>query len=148
MSGVRTKRLAWTILFLGVTLVAIGAEVVAGVWHPAGTIPWTEYIAQYVPWPVQLAAYVVLAVWLPFHFLRADQKRKAAYRRGVTDGRRSPSEPSLGLATTQQMLAELRARGQAEMYYEELGAELAMGAQNLIEKMPGSMLEYRTVDGD
>ncbi|HWO66857.1 MAG TPA: hypothetical protein VNO31_43175, partial [Umezawaea sp.] len=60
-------------------------EVVAGVWHPAGTIPWTEYIAQYVPWPVQLIAYVTLAVWLPFHFWRADDKRKAAYRQGRAD---------------------------------------------------------------
>jgi membrane protein implicated in regulation of membrane protease activity len=86
VNGLRTKRLAWTIVFLGITLVAIVLEVVAGIFHPAGTIPWTEYIAQYVPWPVQLAAYVVLAVWLPFHFWRADTKRKTAYREGQRDG--------------------------------------------------------------
>lgn len=87
MTGLKTKRIVWTVVFLGITLAAIVMEVVAGIWHPAGTIPWTEYIAQYVPWPVQLAAYVVLAVWLPFHFWRADTKRKVAYREGFLDGR-------------------------------------------------------------
>lgn len=85
MTGLKVKRIAWTIVFLGITLAAIVMEVVAGIFHPAGTIPWTEYIAQYVPWPVQLAAYVILAVWLPFHFWRADAKRKAAYRKGYND---------------------------------------------------------------
>lgn len=79
---IKTKRLVWTIVFLGITLAAIVMEVVAGVWHPAGTIPWTEYIATYVPWPVQLAAYVVLAVWLPFHFWRHDHLRKSAFLDG------------------------------------------------------------------
>jgi hypothetical protein len=82
---VKTKRIIWTAVFLGITLAAIVMEVIAGVFHPAGTIPWTEYIAQYVPWPVQLAAYVVLAVWLPFHFWRADHLRSAAYRAGRAD---------------------------------------------------------------
>ena len=86
MSGLNTRRIVWTLLFLGITVAAIAMEVVAGVWHPAGTIPWTEYIAQYVPWPVQLVAYVVLAVWLPFHFWRADHKRKVAYRAGLMEG--------------------------------------------------------------
>lgn len=86
MSGLKTKRLIWTVIFLGITLGAIGMEVIAGVFHPAGTIPWTEYIAQYVPWPFQLAAYVTLAVWLPFHFWRHDHLVKAAYRKGRSDG--------------------------------------------------------------
>lgn len=87
MNGLKTKRIIWTLVFLGVTLAAIVMEVVAGVWHPAGTIPWTEYIATYVPWPIQLIAYVTLAVWLPFHFWRADVKRKAAYREGFSVGK-------------------------------------------------------------
>lgn len=82
MSGLKTKRLIWTIVFLGITLAAIVMEVVAGVWHPGGTIPWTEYIAAYVPWPVQLVAYVALVVWLPFHFWRHDHLKKAAQREG------------------------------------------------------------------
>lgn len=83
----KTKRIIWTIIFLGITLGAIVMEVIAGIWHPAGTIPWTEYIAQYIPWPIQLIAYVTLAIWLPFHFWRADAKRKAAYKRGYQDGK-------------------------------------------------------------
>jgi putative Ca2+/H+ antiporter (TMEM165/GDT1 family) len=86
MSGLRVKRVVWTVVFLGITLAAIAMEVVAGLWHPTGwTIPWTEYIATYVPWPVQLAAYVVLAVWLPFHFWRHDHMRKAAYEQGYRE---------------------------------------------------------------
>lgn len=87
MSGLKTRRLVWTIIFLGVTLAAIVMEVVAGIFHPAGTIPWTEYLARYVPWPFQLAAYVILAVWLPFHFWRHDHLRKVAFSQGVRLGR-------------------------------------------------------------
>jgi hypothetical protein len=87
MNGLKRKRIVWTIVFLGLTLAAIVMEVVAGVWHPAGTIPWTEYIAEHVPWPVQLAAYVALAVWLPFHFWRANDKAKAAYKQGYRAAR-------------------------------------------------------------
>lgn len=87
MSGLKRKRVIWTVVFLGVTFLAIVMEVVAGVWHPAGTIPWTEYIAEHVPWPVQLAAYVALAVWLPFHFWRANDKVKAAYKAGYRAAR-------------------------------------------------------------
>lgn len=86
MTGLKRARLAWTIVFLGITLTAIVMECVAGLWHPAGwTIPWTEYLARYVPWPFQLAAYVILAVWLPFHFWRHDHLRSVAYRDGWRD---------------------------------------------------------------
>lgn len=92
MSGLKVKRLIWTIVFLGITLAAIVMEVVAGIFHPAGSIPWTEYIAQYVPWPVQLIAYVTLAVWLPFHFWRHDHLKKAAYVKGLVAGRNAALE--------------------------------------------------------
>lgn len=85
MTGLKVKRVVWTIVFLGITLAAIAMEVVAGVFHPAGSIPWTEYLVRYVPWPVQLVAYVVLVVWLPFHFWRHDHMRKAAYVSGHAD---------------------------------------------------------------
>jgi len=82
----KTKRIVWTIVFLSITLAAIVMEVIAGIFHPAGTIPWTEYLARYVPWPIQLLAYVILATWLPFHFWRHDHMRKAAYIKGVKFG--------------------------------------------------------------
>ena len=115
MKGVNVKRIVWTAIFLGITLVAIVMEVIAGVWHPAGTIPWTEYIAQYVPWPIQLAAYVVLAVWLPFHFWRADHKRKAAYREGYEDARDHAPRPystvHLDLTPDEVLVEAARRRG-------------------------------------
>ena len=88
----KTKRVVWTAVFLGITLFAVVMEVIAGVFHVPGTIPWTEYIAQYVPWPVQLAAYVVLAVWLPFHFWRHDHIRNNAYKQGYLEGRQAHLE--------------------------------------------------------
>lgn len=87
MSGLKTKRVIWTVVFLSVTLAAIVMECVAGLLHPAGTIPWTEYLARYVPWPFQLIAYVALATWLPFHFWRHDHLRKIHYRQGFDAGR-------------------------------------------------------------
>jgi putative Ca2+/H+ antiporter (TMEM165/GDT1 family) len=85
MSGLKQARIVWTVVFLGITLTAIVMECVAGLLHPAGTIPWTEYLARYVPWPFQLVAYVALAVWLPFHFWRHDHMRKVAYKQGWRD---------------------------------------------------------------
>lgn len=60
-----------------------------------------------------------------------------------------PSErsPQLGLATTRQLLKEIAARGRAEIYYRQLGDDMTMGAMNLLDTLPGSMLDYRTVDG-
>lgn len=100
----KTKRIVWTVIFLSITLAAIVMEVVAGIFHPAGTIPWTEYLARYVPWPIQLAAYVILAVWLPFHFWRHDHLRQVAFKKGVAFGaaqqkrvtERRASEPQAG----------------------------------------------------
>lgn len=115
MTGLKTKRIIWTIVFLGITLAAIVMEVVAGVFHPAGTIPWTEYLAEYVPWPFQLAAYVILAVWLPFHFWRADEKAKRAYRNGradaIVDIAAARARPILADAHPQDLADELARRG-------------------------------------
>lgn len=93
MTGLKTKRLVWTVVFLGITLTAIVMECVAGLFHPAGTIPWTEYLARYVPWPFQLIAYVTLATWLPFHFWRHDHLRKVAYDQGARLERRRLTMP-------------------------------------------------------
>lgn len=102
--GLKQARIIWTVVFLSVTLAAIVMEVVAGVFHPMGTIPWTEYLAKYVPWPVQLAAYVILAVWLPFHFWRHDHLRKTEFERGLRIA-------SLTNRTTEDLLDELNRRG-------------------------------------
>lgn len=58
------------------------------------------------------------------------------------------TEPLLGLATTRELLAEIKARGECEHHYREEGDAMAIGAANLIDMLPGSMLDYRTVDSD
>lgn len=56
--------------------------------------------------------------------------------------------PMLGLATTRELLEEIRARGECEPRYEEEGHALAIGAARLLDELPGSMLSYRTADED
>lgn len=55
--------------------------------------------------------------------------------------------PLLGLATTRELLAEIKARGEVEAVtgYQDEGNALAIGAARLIDELPGSMLDYRTV---
>lgn len=57
------------------------------------------------------------------------------------------NQPHLGLATTRELLDEIRARGETEPRYRDLGDSMAIGAMNLIDALPGSMLDYRTVGG-
>jgi len=57
-------------------------------------------------------------------------------------------QPLLGLATTRELLQEIKARGETEPRYEIEGSEMAIGAANLLDQLPGSMLDYRTVDSD
>lgn len=56
--------------------------------------------------------------------------------------------PKLGLATTRELLLEIKARGELEDYYINEGLSMSIGAANLLETLPGSMLDYRTVDSD
>jgi hypothetical protein len=112
LTGLKLKRLIWTVVFLGITLTAIVMECIAGLWHPTGwTIPWTEYLARYVPWPVQLVAYVALATWLPFHFWRHDHMRKVAYEQGMAATNRPMlTARALQQATSQPLIDELAVR--------------------------------------
>jgi len=57
-------------------------------------------------------------------------------------------EGQLGLATTRELLNEIRARGETEHAYETLGHDMAIGAASLIDRLPGSMLDYRTAGDD
>lgn len=57
-------------------------------------------------------------------------------------------EPQLGCATTRELLIEIQARGEISAtigeYPQEMG-DMAVGAANLLQSLPGSMLDYRTV---
>jgi hypothetical protein len=55
-----------------------------------------------------------------------------------------PTEPSLGLATTEEMLRELRARG--EVLPKGGGSSMAARAKYLLSTLPHETLEYRPVD--
>jgi hypothetical protein len=54
-------------------------------------------------------------------------------------------QPLLGLATTRELLLEIKARGECEDRYREEGDSMAIGAANLLDALPGSMLDYTTV---
>lgn len=59
-----------------------------------------------------------------------------------------PEEANLGLATTEQLLNELRVRGEVESVnvYQTAGRELAEEAKRLLAELPPAMKAYRTVD--
>jgi len=65
-----TKRAWWSVAFLGLTAVAIGMEVWASVDSDPQTVPWTDYIVQYIP--VEITALLIggLSLWLVIHFGR------------------------------------------------------------------------------
>jgi hypothetical protein len=56
--------------------------------------------------------------------------------------------PNLGCATTRELLTEIKARGEVSAtigeYEQEMG-DMAIGAAVLLETLPGSMLDYKTV---
>lgn len=59
-------------------------------------------------------------------------------------------EPNLGCATTRQLLEEIKCRGEMAAYTEGGGypeeRDMGIGAANLLESLPGSVLDQRTVD--
>jgi hypothetical protein len=64
--------------FLGVTVVALGAELWASFDSSPDTEPWTDLLTTYVPAPVTYTAIGILILWLPLHFwLRYRRKAKA-----------------------------------------------------------------------
>lgn len=60
----------WRIGFLGVTALAIGAELWASFDGNDQTEPWTDLIVAYVPGEVTALAIGGLATWLAVHFIK------------------------------------------------------------------------------
>lgn len=60
--------------------------------------------------------------------------------------------PQLGLATTRELLEEIKTRGEMAAYSPGGGypeeRDMAIGAASLLNHLPGSVLDYRTVDGE
>jgi hypothetical protein len=63
-----TKRTMWRVGFLGVTGLAIAAEIYSVVDGSDDTEPWTDLITKYIPGEVTGAAIGGLALWLAIHF--------------------------------------------------------------------------------
>lgn len=67
------------------------------------------------------------------------------------DLRQQLRKPSLGLATTREMLEELKSRGQVGMIAGDNAKDhehMEADASHLLTCLPASILDYRTVDGD
>lgn len=61
--------------FIGVTVLAVGTEVLFALDGDPGTVPWTGYLIQ-LPWWAMMPLALALSVWLPWHLW--DAKRRAA----------------------------------------------------------------------
>lgn len=99
-----------------------------------------------VPWAIDAEELAALAsggtLWLstwgglPPHLLEVQ----------FPDGDPPEKEPKLGLATTRELLEEIKTRGEMAAYGYPEERDMAMGAANLLDQLPGSVLDYRTVD--
>lgn len=70
-----TRRLAWAVSFLAVTVLAAGMEVYASADGDPDTQPWTDLITSNIPAAVTFAAIGVLVGWLRPHFEHAYAKK-------------------------------------------------------------------------
>lgn len=97
-----TRRTWWTAGFLGITALAVGAELLAALDRDASTIPWTEYLTD-LPWWVTMPAALTLSAWLPLHLARWYRLRQADRRflMSVTppDPNTSSTEPLVSVGT-------------------------------------------------
>lgn len=67
-------------------------------------------------------------------------------RLSVTRKPRLGYQPNLGLATTRELLEEIRVRGEVEPVFIKYGNIMSDAACSLVESLPRSVLNYRTVD--
>jgi hypothetical protein len=63
-----SRRAVWTLAFLGVTTVAIIAELWASFDSDPQTDPWTDLIVRHIPAEITFALIGALCLWLPLHF--------------------------------------------------------------------------------
>jgi hypothetical protein len=70
-----TRKTTLSIVFMSVTGVAVGWELVAVVNTRDDIEPWTSLIADHVPPAITAAAILLLVSWLPGHFIEAYAQR-------------------------------------------------------------------------
>ena len=65
----KAKNKQWTIIFLGITALALFLEIFESFEGNPNTIPWTKYIVTYVPVWIGLPIIIGFAIWLIIHFV-------------------------------------------------------------------------------
>lgn len=71
------RRKAWIITFLSFTGISVGMELYAAFSGNKDAVPWTDLLAGNLPAWIVVPAALILAAWLPGHFIDA-YRRKAA----------------------------------------------------------------------
>lgn len=66
----------WRVVFLGLTVLVVSAEVFAAADGNPNTDPWTDLIVAYVPDEVATAVFGALLLWLPVHFTTRYARRR------------------------------------------------------------------------
>ena len=95
--GFVSRRAWWTVVFLGVTAVAVGMELWASFDGDASTDPWTDLIVRYVPGEVTALLIGGLCLWLIVHFgLRYWRRHKAVVGQKPTVEKEETDEPENG----------------------------------------------------
>ena len=69
------KKKWWTVIFLGITALAIFLELLAVFDKNPNTLPWTSYVATYIPVWIGLPLIVGFAIWLVVHFVNRYRKQ-------------------------------------------------------------------------
>lgn len=68
------SRRAGAVWFIGITVAAVGTELLFALDSSPGTVPWTGYLTQ-LPWWALAPLVLGFSLWLPYHLW--DAKRRA-----------------------------------------------------------------------
>lgn len=80
------SRRAGAVWFIGVTVAAVGTELLFALDGDGGTVPWTGYLTR-LPWWALAPLVLGFSVWLPWHLW--DAKRRAEQRAADHAGMKS-----------------------------------------------------------
>lgn len=69
------RRWLWIVVFMSVTVAALGMECWASWDGSDSTVPWTELIVRYVPGELLVAVIGAMFVWIPAHFWRRYRRK-------------------------------------------------------------------------
>lgn len=125
-----SRRAWWISGFLGVTAVAVGAELLAAFDSSPSTVPWTELLTD-LPWWVTMPAALLLSLWLPAHLAYWYRRRRAE---SPTVPRRYDMQPVQATQTRYPWRATLRTIFAAALALASLAPVIAATAH--VEAVP------------